>query len=172
MLNHVAMSRRFLRRLRGDLDGSNLFDQVPVVKVVRFEFDCLFFTLVIIYSIGLFHAIFLHLDVNTILHNLVSDHGGWGHIIDMVTGVALNLPNIRLKNANHSRKLAVNIFYYFFLPQNFIFVYDLLHGKVARLWILIQDMVDNILKHIKQRVDDEIDETYNMTCGVTSKSPS
>ena len=31
-------------------------------------------------------------------------------------------------------------------------------------------MVDNILKHIKQRVHDEIDETYNMTCGVTSQS--
>ena len=58
--------------------------------------------------------------------------------------------------------MLLNIFYHFFLPQFFIFVYDLLHGKVARLWILIQDMVDNILKHIKQRVDDEIDETYSM----------
>ena len=79
---------------------------MPVVKVVRFEFDCLFFTLVINYSIGLFHAIFLHLDVNTILHNLVSDHGGWGHIIDMVTGVALNLPNVRLKKCKSFQEIS------------------------------------------------------------------
>lgn len=97
MLDHVAMPCRFLRRLRGDLDRSNLFDQMPVVEVVRFEFDCLFFNVVIIFSIGLFNTIFLPVRINTILHSLMSDHGGWGHIIDMVTRVALNVPILRLK---------------------------------------------------------------------------
>ena len=93
MLDHVTMPRRFLRRLRSDLDRSNLFDQMPVVKVVRFEFDCLFTN----FSIGLFDTIFLPGRVYTILHSLISDHRGWGHIIDMVTRVALNIPILRLK---------------------------------------------------------------------------
>ena len=108
---------------------------MPVVEVVWLEFDCLFFTIVINVSIdfpiGLFYAILLYFLVNTILHNLVS-HNGWrGNIINVVTRVALYLTILRLKNANHSGKLAGKIFYYFFLPQFFIIVYDLLHGKVA-----------------------------------------
>jgi len=94
VLDHVTMPRRFLRRLRSDLDRSNLFDQMPVVKVVRFEFDCLFFTK---FSIGLFDTIFLLGRIYTILHSLMSDHRGRGHIIDMVTRLALNIPILRLK---------------------------------------------------------------------------
>ena len=99
MLDHVAMPGRFLRRLRGDLDRSNLFDQMPVVEVVRFEFDCVFFNVVINSSIVLIDTIFLsvRININTILHSLMSDNGGWGHIIDMVTRVALNFPILRLQ---------------------------------------------------------------------------
>ena len=83
---------------------------MPVVEVVWLEFDCLFLTLVINVSIdfpiGLVYAIFLPFLVNTILHNQVS-HNGWrGIIINMVTGVALYITIFRLKNGNHSGKLA------------------------------------------------------------------